>query len=581
MDQDKIEANGKTPLAPVADLATGQSRMLRYFLLGTALVWSLPAVFYFFSGRPLGATINVTGALLSFLSLWLFSTRRISYIAGARLGLGVGLIALTIECFLVGQGDSQAAWYLVIVALAAGYLCGWKEILVWASLTAASQFGIRWSESFVRPPPEYVIEGWELTAGQIVLTALAASFAFFSRRQADQRLQQVLQTEQYIREQSRLLEIARDQAVAATQAKSRFLSTVSHEIRTPLYGILGAAQTIDLARLNDSEAENITTIVQSGELLLAVLGDILDSAKLDAGELSLHHRSFSLKETLDAACRLVRPLMERKGLELKLEIGSGVPSRWRGDDLRLRQIILNLLNNAYKFSSLGTVTLAASGTTGGLIVSVSDQGIGITEEDQSRLFEPFRQIGEGDARRHDGSGLGLWIVRRLAALMNGTVTVNSVPGQGSTFSVNLPLIATSEPKQPTRPEITTDRTVRKVLVVDDNPVNRKVSLNLLKRLGHTAEAVEGGEMALQALHQQSYEVVLMDLQMPDMDGIETTRRIRANPSLKQPFVVAFSADIQAGRKLEIGGHAFNAFLGKPLRLQQLGDCLDSLSANGM
>ncbi len=550
---------------------------LRYFLLGATVVWAFPGLFYVFSGRPLGAAVNAIGALLSLFVHWLFTTNRISYSAGVRAGLGVSLVGLLAESFLIGQADSQSAWYLVAIALAAGYLCGGVEIWVWAGLTAVCQVALRVVQSVYQPVPEYHIQGWELTQGQIILTLLCASFAFASRRQAVLRLKQVLKSEQYIREQSKLLETARDHAVAATQAKSRFLSTMSHEIRTPLYGILGAAQAIDVDQLEIQDYENVTTIVQSGELLLAVLNDILDSAKLDAGELSLHLRSFQLLENLEAACRLMRPLTERKGLQLELEINPDLPTHWFGDDMRVRQIVLNLLNNACKFSSQGTVTLRAYGSTGDLNILVSDQGVGISEADQAALFQPFKQLAEGDTRLHDGTGLGLWIVRRLAALMNGNVSLRSVPGEGSEFVVTLPLVATASSRSSVRPAEAPSARPLKVLVVDDNPVNRKVTLNLLKRLGHSAEAVEGGMEALALFKDEArYQVVLMDLQMPEMDGIQATAAIRALKVIRQPRIVAFSADVQAGKKLEIGPHAFDGFLGKPLRMQQLGECLDEL-----
>jgi signal transduction histidine kinase len=550
---------------------------LRYFLMGAILLWLLPGLVYLVNGRYYGAGVNAIGAGLSFLVLTLWTREKLSYLIGVRLALGASLLALTLESFLVGQADSQSAWYMVAIALAAGYLCSGREIILWATLTGIIQLGLRLSESVVRPQPEYVIEGWELSLGQVILTVLCAVFAFVSRRMADERLSLVLQREQYIREQSQLLEEARDQAVAATKAKSRFLSTMSHEIRTPLYGILGAAQAIETDRLESADFENVTTVVQSGELLLAVLNDILDSAKLDAGEMSLHSRPFDLQDCLQAACRLIRPLTDRKGLELSLEISPELGSHWYGDEIRIRQIVLNLLTNACKFSSHGRIVLTAFGESGKLQLAVSDQGAGISQADQAVLFRPFQQLADDDARQHGGTGLGLWIVRNLARLMGGQVSLTSAPDQGSTFTVTLPISSTQPPQQPSVVPAPTACPL-KVLVVDDNPVNRKVTLNLLKRLGHSAEAVEGGVQALEALAHQAYDAVLMDLQMPEMDGITATREIRSLPSIVQPSIVAFSADVQAGKRLEIGPHAFNAFLGKPLRLQQLGDCLNSLGA---
>lgn len=568
------------PYSLLEGLSRSASRTVGYFLVGGVLAWLLPALPYPFRGRWYGFYLGLTGAFFTAVTLLLWRKRFIGNEAAARMGLGISLGCLFLESLLIGQGDSQSAWYMVAISLAAGYLLRGPEIVVWAGVTAIFQALLRVGE-FVWPlRPEYVISGWELTMGQVILTALCAIFAFLSRSMADDRLRQVIARENYILEQSKLLEQARDQAVAASLAQSRFLSTVSHEIRTPLYGILGAAQGIKVEGLKPRDRESVVTIVSSGELLLSVLNDVLDSAKLDADELSLHYRGFNLADTLQAACRLVRPLTERKGLELDLELAEGLPTHWLGDDLRIRQIILNLLNNACKFSVAGRILVRAEGETGGLKLLVQDEGIGISEADQARLFQPFRQVIEGDDRRHDGTGLGLWIVRRLASLMKGEITLESSPGKGSTFTVWLPLVATAGGKAVVAAKAVTAKIQLKVLVVDDNPVNRKVTVNLLKRLGHSADAVEGGREAIEAVGQARYDVVMMDLQMPEMDGVAATRAIRSLDGIEQPRVVAFSADAQGGRKLEIGPHTFDAFLSKPLRGEQLGECLESLDLGG-
>jgi signal transduction histidine kinase/CheY-like chemotaxis protein len=364
-------------------------------------------------------------------------------------------------------------------------------------------------------------------------------------------------------------------ADAANRAKSHFLTTMSHELRTPLNGVLGMAQALTAEGLTPTQRERVRVIHRSGESLLAVLNDLLDLSKIEASALELEVAEFDLEHMVRGVVAAFRPEAQKKGLSFDFDLATETPGRYRGDSARIKRILYNLSSNAVKFTDAGGVTLSAAYDDGLLVCRVTDTGIGIATEDQAQLFDNFFQADASLTRKHGGSGLGLAICRDLTQLMGGTVTVDSKPGEGATFTVSLPLhkVASVSESFATCAAPADDRPAElRVLAAEDNETNRLVLKTLLAQAGITPVFAVDGLEALSAWERQEWDIVLMDIQMPQMDGVTATRAIRqreADTGRARMPIIAVTANAMAHQLAEYRAAGIDAVVSKPIDITHL------------
>lgn len=389
---------------------------------------------------------------------------------------------------------------------------------------------------------------------------------------------EVLETK--IEERTRQLDIEKTRAEAASVAKSNFLATMSHEIRTPMNGVMGMAQVMATTDLTKEQQLYVNTILDSGNSLLTVINDILDFSKIEAGKMLLENNAFNLKDITNSVIKLFENKAKEKNIQLIFNINDDCPLELTGDSLRIKQVLQNLISNAIKFTNHGTVEVKMSGSKtsknfANLMVNVIDSGIGIDQDSQDKLFSDFTQVDSSTTRKFGGTGLGLAICKQLVTLMQGEVGVYSEAGKGATFwfSLNIDINNTDRPIAKSNDTLSIKPITGEVLLVEDNAVNQIVAKAILEKFGLTPDIAVDGQEAIHQLEKQPYDLILMDCQMPVLDGFEATQKIREiekenNLSQHVP-IVALTANAHSKDKDRCFDVGMDDYLSKPIVKEDL------------
>ncbi len=369
---------------------------------------------------------------------------------------------------------------------------------------------------------------------------------------------------------------ARDEADKANALKSHFLASTSHEIRTPMNAIVGFTDILLEDETDPQKAEYLEIIKSSGNLLLDLINDILDLSKIEAGKYELNKTLFSFRETIESIKNIFTPSMEKKNLSFSVIIEDSIPENMYGDQRNIRQVLINIVGNSIKFTKKGGITIACASAGSDVIIEVIDTGIGIGADKLDIIFAPFRQAEDTISSVYGGTGLGLSISRKLLDLMGGGISVKSQPGKGSSFTIRIPMavggssrIERSDGQKSTGAEVIYNLPgdIRKditILVAEDNAVNLKLIKTYLKKLNFEHDAAANGEIALEMLKNKEYHVLLLDIQMPVMDGIETIKAIRNDRELKNLAVIALTAHAMIGDEKKFLDLGFNDYISKPV-----------------
>jgi signal transduction histidine kinase/ActR/RegA family two-component response regulator len=504
------------------------------------------------------------------------------------------------ELTMTAMATANGVLWVIAPLLAWNTGRAWPQMIAVSMVLAASlmvftQFGHRLRQAAIANAPYVAAAAWFALQMQktgefwpfiiciLVMGAALATNVLFSR------VHRML-IERYQSKRAVLigeLEAARDVANAANAAKSTFLAMISHELRTPMNGVLGAAQLLDGASLSPAQKRYVEMIRTSGDSLLNLLNDMLDFAKIESGKIEIE----SIEIDLPALCGQVGSIWsakaESKGLGYALAVAPDAPTMIVGDPTRLSQIIHNLLSNATKFTAAGRVSLTVDAEWLGpdrarISLAVADTGLGISAEDRARLFQPFSQLDSSSTRRFGGTGLGLAISQRLAGLLGGSLDVASQPGEGSTFTLTLDVAVAAWIRPDSAPAAKEEASAAtrplKIMVAEDHPINRKLLLLWLEMEGHSFTAAENGQIALEHCASQVFDVILMDVNMPVMDGLSAVRALRRGSGANRDTpVVMLSASARAEDHDAGLGAGADAYLSKPIDFAALRFTLEQVA----
>jgi len=498
--------------------------------------------------------------------------------------------------FLASQMPITACWLVVVMAMTSVGV--WANSWAWllclptiAALVAGRTAGVIWTLicsitlwvfaylhytgyefPFSGPMEGELPLTLAFEATLVMLMLSAATFVFRNAQvTAEKKLSDtVKQLEKEVHDRT----LAENEARQSEQAKASFLAAMSHELRTPLNGVIGASQLLKDGDLPSKKKELVDVILQSSETLLELINNVMDLSRLDSQTIELEKVPVDIDELFRSTLSPLEFQAKEKGVKFSLVIEDDIPEYVRGDPTRLRQILLNLVGNAVKFTNAGEVDVVLDTALDRMRLKISDTGIGINKKAQASLFEPYVQADKTTMRKFGGSGLGLTIVKQLVSAMGGKISVNSVPGRGSTFTVFLPLTSAKAPiiKPTSRAEIKLPSLF--IAVADDNAVNRMVLSRLLEADGHKVVTMSNGKEVLDYLPDHDVNVIMMDLQMPVMDGVTAVRKIRAMRGRRSTIpVIAVTANVVHEDPKDLMKSGMTGFLSKPFRQEELREAL--------